>query len=54
MLLFYMSKDQRYAASQSITTAGVVEQVSNVTVAEELIRKTAKRSVFSAEDLIRM
>src|ERR1700730_15408199 len=27
LLLFYMSKDDRYAASQSITTVGVVEQV---------------------------
>src|SRR6516162_1811385 len=48
MLLFYMSKDESYAASQSITTVGIVEQVANVTAAE------AKRSVFSAEDLIGM
>jgi hypothetical protein len=52
MLLFYMSKDESYAASQSITTVGIVEQVANVTAAEELIKQTAKRSVFSAEDLI--
>ncbi len=49
-----MSKDQAYAASQSITTVGVVEQVANVTAAEELIRQTAKRSVFSAQDLTGM
>jgi len=49
-----MSKDEAYAASQSITTVGVVEQVANVTSAEELIKQTAKRSVFSAEDLTGM
>jgi hypothetical protein len=51
LVFFYMSKDEAYAASQSITTAGVVEQVTNVTSADELIKRTAKRSVFSAEDL---
>jgi hypothetical protein len=54
MLLFYMSKDPEYAASQSITTVGIVEQVANVTSADELIRQTAKRSVFSADDLTGM
>jgi GNAT superfamily N-acetyltransferase len=54
LLLFYMSKDESYAATQSITTVGIVEQVSNVTAADDLIKQTAKRSVFSAEDLIRM
>lgn len=51
IIFFYMSKDERYAASQSITTVGVVEQVVNVTTSEDLIRHTAKRSVFSAADL---
>ena len=51
LVFFYMSKDEAYAASQSITTVGVVEQVANVTSAEELIKQTAKRSVFSAKDL---
>jgi hypothetical protein len=51
LLLFYMSKDDRYAASQSITTVGVVEQVIDVTTLDDLIRHTAKRSVFSADDL---
>jgi hypothetical protein len=46
-----MSKDDRYAASQSITTVGVVEQVIEVTTVDDLIRYTAKRSVFSADDL---
>lgn len=54
MLLFYMSKDSNYAASQSITTVGIVEQLANVTSVDELIRQTAKRSVFSAEDLAGM
>ena len=54
LVFFYMSKDEAYAASQSITTVGVVEQVANVTSAEELIKQTAKRSVFSAEDLTDM
>jgi GNAT superfamily N-acetyltransferase len=51
ILFFYMSKDDRYALSQSITTVGVVEQVIDVTTTDDLIRHTAKRSVFSAEDL---
>jgi hypothetical protein len=46
-----MSKDERYAASQSITTVGIVEQVTNATAADDLVRHTAKRSVFSAEEL---
>ena len=48
LLFFYMSKDERYAASQSITTVGIVEQVTEVTSVEGLIRRTAKRSVFTA------
>ena len=54
LVFFYMSKGEAYAASQSITTVGVVEQDANVTSAEELIKQTAKRSVFSAEDLAGM
>jgi hypothetical protein len=54
LVFFYMSKDEAYAASQSNTTVGVVEQVANVTTAEELIRQTAKRSVFSAQELTGM
>ena len=54
LVFFHMSKDEAYVASQSITTVGVVEQVANVTSAEELIKQTAKRSVFSAEDLTGM
>jgi hypothetical protein len=54
LVIFYMSKDEAYVASQSVTTVGVVEQVANVTSAEELIKQTAKRSVFSAENLMGM
>ena len=54
LVFFYMSKDEAYAASQSITTVGVVEQVANITSTEELIKQTAKRSVFSAQDLTGM
>jgi hypothetical protein len=46
-----MSKDVRYAGSQSITTLGIVEQVTEVKNADDLVRATAKRSVFSAADL---
>jgi hypothetical protein len=51
LLAFYMSKDEGYAGSQSITTIGVIEQVSEARSAEDLMRATAKRSVFSAMDL---
>jgi GNAT superfamily N-acetyltransferase len=51
LLFFYMSKEEGYAASQSITSVGVVEQVSQATTFEDLVRLTAKRSVFSADEL---
>jgi hypothetical protein len=54
LVFFYMSKDEAYAASQCITTVGVVEQIGNGTSADELIRQTAKRSVFSVDDLTGM
>lgn len=54
ILYFYMSKDGRFSASQSITTVAVAEQVVNVTNTEDLIRITAKRSVFSAEEMAAM
>jgi hypothetical protein len=54
IVFFYMSKDDAYAATQSITTVGVIEQVANIASAEELIKQTAKRSVFSAQDLTGM
>ena len=51
VLLFYMSKDERYAASQSITTVGIVQQLTSGETVDDLIRLTAKRSVYSAEDM---
>jgi hypothetical protein len=51
ILAFYMSKDDRYAGSQSITTIGIIEEVTEVRTTEDLIRATAKRSVFSAAEL---
>lgn len=51
LLFFYLSKNDNYAASQSITTIGIAEQVIDVTATDDLIRLTAKRSVFSAEEI---
>jgi ribosomal protein S18 acetylase RimI-like enzyme len=51
LLFFYLSKDDRLDASQSITTVGVVEAVRDCADADDLIRMTAKRSVFSIEEL---
>ncbi len=51
ILLFYLSKDESMAASQSITTIGVVERMLTVNKLEELVAVTAKRSVFSVKEL---
>ena len=51
LIFFYMSKDDEYEFSQSVTTVGVVEQVTNVCTMEELVKQTARRSVFSVEAL---
>ncbi len=51
ILLFYMSKDVAYTASQTITTIGVVDRFRIVDTVEELMRVTAKRSVFSRAEL---
>jgi hypothetical protein len=51
VILFYHSKAMNLAASQSITSLGVVERVSETHDLEELIRLTAKRSVFSEREL---
>jgi GNAT superfamily N-acetyltransferase len=52
VIFFYMSKDDSYAVSQSVTTVGIAEQIIDVTTADDLIRLTAKRSVFSAQDMM--
>jgi ribosomal protein S18 acetylase RimI-like enzyme len=51
LLLFYMSKSPSFQGSQSITSIGVVEQISVTNDFTELLRLTAKRSVFSALEL---
>jgi hypothetical protein len=51
ILFFYMSKDPRFAASQSITTVAIAEQVNLAFSTEDLVHLTAKRSVFSADEL---
>lgn len=51
LLLFYLSKDGQLEASQSLTTIGIVESLRESKTADELIRMTAKRSVFSAAEL---
>jgi ribosomal protein S18 acetylase RimI-like enzyme len=51
LLFFYMSKDERLLATQSITTVSVAEQVTAVANGDDLIKLTAKRSVFSAYEI---
>lgn len=51
LLLFYMSKDESYRNSQSITSIGIIEQIAEAKDADSLVRLTAKRSVFSAQEL---
>jgi hypothetical protein len=52
LLFFYLSKDEELESSQSITTVGIVENVSEGDDADDLIRMTAKRSVFSKTELV--
>jgi hypothetical protein len=54
ILLFYMSKDESLAASQSITTLAIAEQVRDIADLDELIKRSAKRSVYSADEMRRM
>ena len=51
MLLFYRSKSKGYVVSQSVTSIGVVETVTNASSLDDLVRITAKRSVYSEEQL---
>jgi ribosomal protein S18 acetylase RimI-like enzyme len=51
VLLFYRSQSPGYLASQSLTSVGVVEAVANATSVDDLVRLTAKRSVYSDEQL---
>jgi ribosomal protein S18 acetylase RimI-like enzyme len=54
VLLFYQSKTGGMLSSQAITSVGVVERVSQTDDVEELVRLTAKRSVFSETELCQM
>jgi ribosomal protein S18 acetylase RimI-like enzyme len=51
ILLFYRSRSQGYVASQSVTSVGVVEAITEVSSLNDLVRITAKRSVYSEEQL---
>jgi len=54
LLFFYMSKDEHFQYSQSITSVGVVEKVRDARTYDDLVLMTAKRSVFSGDDLQEM
>lgn len=49
--LFYMSKNDNYLYSQSITVIGVIDGFKECSTIEELQAATAKRSVYSIEDM---
>jgi ribosomal protein S18 acetylase RimI-like enzyme len=51
VLLFYRSRSEGYLASQSVTSVGVVETVTNASSLDDLVRITAKRSAYSEEQL---
>jgi len=51
ILLFYLSQNKRLAASQCLTTIGIVEQCRESRTADELVIMTARRSVFSGAEL---
>lgn len=49
--LFYRSNSPGYVASQSITSVGVVEAMNQAVSLDDLVRLTAKRSVYSEAKL---
>ena len=51
IILFYMTKNDNYLNSQSICTIGVIEKIAKATSLNELIVLTAKRSVYSFQQL---
>ena len=51
ILLFYMSKDENLAASQSITTLAIAELVRDIADVDDLIKHSAKRSVYSPDEM---
>ncbi|PZO47806.1 MAG: GNAT family N-acetyltransferase [Alphaproteobacteria bacterium] len=54
VLVFYHSKDEAMVASQCVTSIGLVEKIAETTSFEELVRLTAKRSVYSEGELREM
>jgi ribosomal protein S18 acetylase RimI-like enzyme len=50
-LLFYRSKSRGFLSSQAITSIGIAEAVAATSDHDELVRLTAKRSVFSEGEL---
>jgi predicted GNAT family N-acyltransferase len=51
ILLFYCSKCPGYDVSQCVTSVGVVESVADAKDLDELVRLTAKRSVYTSDQL---
>ena len=51
VLLFYRSRSRGYLASQCVTSIGIVEAVSSAENLKDLVRITAKRSVYSEAQL---
>ena len=51
LVFFYMSKKDIYKFSQRLTVVGVVEGITECNNLEKLLEVTAKRSVYSHEDL---
>ena len=49
IILFYRSNSPGYRISQSITSVGIIERVSQAGSLEELVRLTAKRSAYTTE-----
>jgi hypothetical protein len=51
IVLFYRSNSPGYRISQSLTSVGIIERVSQAGSLEELVRLTAKRSAYTTEQL---
>lgn len=51
LMYFYATKQPDYLRSQCVTSVGIVEQVQIAHNPEDLIRMTARRSVFSIDQL---
>ena len=51
IILFYRSNSPGYRISQSITSVGIIERVSQAGSLDELVRLTAKRSAYTTEQL---